>query len=111
MFADYFLQTARMLSGRSDYMHIGRAQHAAIHAVGSAIAFVLIGASAAFILVIVAIEWVVHFHIDWAKARYSDTHDLTPAQARFWQATGLDQALHQLTYVAMVWAWVMFAAT
>jgi hypothetical protein len=54
---------------------------------------------------------VVHFHIDWAKARYSDTHDLTPAQARFWQATGLDQALHQLTYVAMVWAWVMFAAT
>lgn len=110
MFADYFMQTPRMLSGRGEYLHLGRAQHAAIHAVGSVIAFVLIGAPLGFILAIAVLEWAVHFNIDWGKARYCDGKGLGPADAAFWRAAGLDQALHQFTYIAMVWAWAAFAA-
>ena len=106
MFADYFLQTPRMLSGRSEYWHMGRAQHAAVHAAGSFIAFVLVGAAPGFILALVLAEWVVHFNIDWDKARYSQVRGLTPQQAGFWRAAGVDQALHQLTYVAMIWIWM-----
>lgn len=110
MFADYFLQTPRMLAGRASFLHLGRAQHAAVHAIGSAIAFAVIGALWGFILAICATEWAVHFVIDWAKARHSVANDLGPTDARYWRAAGLDQALHQFTYIAMVWAWVVFAA-
>ena len=110
MFADFFLQTPRMLSGRDMYIHRGRAEHAGIHALGSVIVFVLIGAPTLFIVWIVLLEWVVHFHIDWAKARYSMHKQHTPAEAGFWRAAGLDQACHQLTYLAMAWAWLVLQA-
>ncbi len=109
MFADFFLQTPKMLSGRGEYFHMGRAQHAGVHVVGSVIVFLLFGAPLMFILVIGALEWVVHFNIDFFKASYSDKKQLEPNQAAFWRAAGLDQCLHNLTYVAMVWAWVTFA--
>lgn len=109
MFADFFLQTPKMLSGRGEYWHMGRAQHAGVHVLGSIIAFVIIGAPVLFTVLIVAIEWVIHFNIDFFKGRYNDEKELNPSQALFWFAFGVDQALHQLTYVAMVWAWVVFA--
>ncbi|SFT34433.1 DUF3307 domain-containing protein [Sedimentitalea nanhaiensis] len=109
MFADYFLQTPRMLAGRATYWHLGRAQHALIHAIGSAAALLLIGAPIGFILTICAAEWVVHFHIDWAKAHHSETCGYCPNDAGFWRAAGIDQALHQFTYIALVWAWVRFS--
>lgn len=109
MFADYFLQTQRMLSGRGEYWHLGRAQHAGVHAIGSVLSFALVGAPVVFILVIVALEWAIHFHIDFWKARLCDQKSLDPSKAAFWRAAGVDQALHQLTYLAMVWAWLEFA--
>jgi len=109
MFADYFLQTPRMLSGRATYFHLGRAQHAGIHAAGSAIAFALVGTPAPFIVAICLAEWLVHFHIDWGKARHSESKQLGPKDAGYWRAAGFDQALHQLTYIGMVWAWLWFA--
>lgn len=110
MFADYFLQTPRMLSGRGTYLHMGRAQHAGAHALLSIPVFLVVGADYGFIVALVLAEWLVHFHLDWAKARYSELRALKPTQARFWHAFGVDQALHQLTYIAMVWAWLLCAA-
>lgn len=111
LLADFFFQTPRMLTGRSTYWHVGRAQHAAVHAAGSVLCFLIVGANAGFIAAIVLAEWVIHFNIDWGKAHYTEANRLDPSQARFWHATGVDQALHQLTYIAMVWAWVVFAAS
>ena len=108
MFADYFLQTQRMLSDRAEYVHVGRVQHVIIHAIGSAIAFALLLTNPVFILVTVVIEAVVHYHIDWAKDNLNQKWDLTPDQSGYWSLTGLDQLLHQLTYIAMVWAWAAF---
>ena len=108
MLADFFMQTPRMLTGRAVYLHMGRAQHAGVHMLMSIPVFVLVGASTGFIVLIVAAEWAVHFNLDWGKARYSEVKALNPTQARFWQAMGVDQAMHHLTYVAMVWAWVLY---
>ncbi|MBD0864979.1 MAG: DUF3307 domain-containing protein [Rhodobacteraceae bacterium] len=109
LFADFFLQTTKMLVNRSTYAHMGRAQHAGIHAAGSGIAFVIVGAPVPFIIVTLIAEWIVHFHIDWGKAAYSKMKAYTPKMAGFWRAVGVDQALHHLTYVAMVVAWVIHA--
>ncbi|NRB33877.1 MAG: DUF3307 domain-containing protein [Rhodobacteraceae bacterium] len=111
LFADYFLQTPMMLSGRGTYLHLGRALHAGVHALGSIIVFVIFGAPVSFILPVVLIEWFVHFNIDYGKAKWSEIHNQTPDQAGFWRANGTDQALHQLTYVAMAWAWLVLVAT
>ena len=108
MFADYFLQTKMMLDGRETYIHFGRFLHAGVHAVGSLLVFAAIGASLVFILPLILAEWVVHYHIDWLKGRYTAIQKLTPADAAFWRAAGVDQALHQLTYVVMIWAWVLY---
>lgn len=109
MFADFYLQTPKMLAGRGEYLHAGRAQHAAVHVAGTAIVFLIFGAPWSFILIVSVLEWIVHFNIDFAKAHYSDKKQLQPNQAAFWRATGLDQLMHSLTYIAMVWAWLTFA--
>ena len=108
MFADYFLQTPKMLEGRGTYLHMGRAQHALVHAVGSLICFLIMGAPLPFIAVIIALEWVVRFHIDWGKATYTAKKGHGPMDAGFWRAAGFDQFLHHMTYVAMIWAWVTY---
>lgn len=108
MFADYFLQTPRMLDGREVYFHLGRAEHAGVHVLGSILVFLVVGAPTLFILAVVAGEWVAHFNIDWAKGAYSARKKLKPDQALYWRAAGFDQACHQMTYVAMAWAWAVF---
>lgn len=107
MLADFFLQTPRMLSGRAAYLHMGRAQHAGLHAAATVVVLALVGIPLWFIAVIAVAEWAVHFHIDWGKAAYSELRGYTPADAKFWRAVGFDQALHQLTYVAIIWAWAL----
>lgn len=104
LFADFYLQTPRMLRDRGLYLHMGRVQHAGIHAVGSLVAFVLVGVPLVTALVVAIIEWAVHFHIDWGKGRWSDHTGHGPDQAGYWRAFGVDQALHQWTYLVMVWA-------
>lgn len=105
LLADFFLQTRRMLAGRGEYLHLGRLQHAGLHAVLSLPAFLVIGAPWTFTLILCAVEGVLHYHIDWAKGVYSAKTCHGPSDAAYWRAFGLDQLLHQLTYVGMVWAW------
>lgn len=104
MFADYFLQTPIMLRDRGVYIHPGRALHCLVHAVGTVICFVLVGVPIAAVLIVTLAEWVVHYHIDWGKGRWSDLQNHTPTHAGYWRAFGADQLLHQLTYLAMLWA-------
>ena len=99
MLADFYLQAPRMLVDRDRYLHMGRAQHAAVHAVGSAIGLLLMGTALPIILLITAAEWLAHYHIDWGKSRYSNIMGYTPNDPGFWRAFGFDQALHQLTFV------------
>ena len=110
MLGDYFLQTRMMLDGRDQYAHLGRFLHAGVHATGSFIAFLLIGAPVVFVVPLVLAEWAVHFHIDWWKGRHTSDQNLTPADAGYWRASGVDQALHQLTYIAMIWIWLTMGA-
>ena len=53
-------------------------------------------------------DMAVHYHIDWAKQQLNK--GLTPADRVFWVWFGLDQALHYLTYIAIIgWAVGAFA--
>lgn len=109
LFADFFMQTPRMLAGRDEYLHFGRAQHAALHGMFSVLCVMAMGAPLGFILWLCLAETIVHYHIDWGKGVHSARTQNGPTDAGYWRAFGVDQLLHQLTYIAMFGAWAMFA--
>lgn len=102
MFADFFLQTPIMLGGRSVYVHVGRALHCLIHVLGSALVLVLLGIPVGVFATLIVAEWIVHYHIDYGKGVWSEWAGHSPQDASYWRAFGVDQALHQVTYVVMV---------
>ena len=107
MLADFFLQTRRMLTGRDEYMHMGRMQHAGLHGLFSIVVFLVMGAPLVFLLVVCLVETIVHYHIDWLKGWYSAVKGHTPMDGAYWRAFGTDQLMHQLTYVVMIWVWAV----
>ena len=98
-----------MLAKRAVYVHWGRVEHAGLHAILSFLSLIVIGAPLVFSFALSMLEWIVHYHIDWAKGRYSEHKQHGPTDAGYWRAFGLDQLMHQLTYVAMLWAWATYA--
>lgn len=107
LLADFYLQNAFMLSGRGAYLHPGRALHCLVHAALTLVVLFIFGMGTGAILAVALIEFVAHFHIDWGKAQVLARRNLGPNDAGYWHATGVDQALHQATYVliALVWLW------
>ena len=53
-----------------------------------------------FFVLMSMIDFVAHYHIDWAKMNYGNRDITTPA---FWNHLGLDQMAHQLTYIAIAY--------
>lgn len=107
--ADFLLQPAFMHQNKGTYGHFGGIVHAGIHSLFTAFVllvfmfFEVVEISATTINVIVLAEFVVHYHIDWAKMNINkrmgwgaNTH------AEFWYLTGFDQYLHMLTYVVII---------
>jgi hypothetical protein len=107
--ADFFLQNAYIIQNRRYYGHPGGLLHVAIHLAGSLIALVIMGTSAATLALMLLAEGVIHYHLDWAKDNFVFRRDLTPRDASYWYATGIDQGLHQATYLGMAAWWAMSA--
>lgn len=106
--ADFVLQSPYIIENRRFYGHPGGLLHVAIHAAGSLAALAIIGLPGLVtVLLLILAEAVVHYHIDWSKDNLVASMDLTPKDAGFWYATGIDQGLHQLTYLAMAAYWVL----
>jgi len=83
---------------------MGGVCHAALHGFGTAMAAVCfvhpIGAC-----LLGTVDWCVHYHIDWAKMKLNRRWDLRPDNSeKFWWLLMFDQYLHQLTYIAILWA-------
>jgi hypothetical protein len=103
--ADFVLQSPYILDNRKHYGHPGGLLHVAIHLAGSLIALLIVGSAMSTILVLLAVEGIVHYHMDWAKDNFVAARDLNPREPLFWYATGFDQGVHQLTYIGMAAYW------
>ncbi|MDR3473642.1 MAG: DUF3307 domain-containing protein [Devosia sp.] len=101
--ADYMLQTGWMIAGKGRLAAPGGYAHAGIHVLGSAIILALLHVPAPAIAELAAGEFVIHYALDFAKVYYG--HGVNPDQdpQRFWALHGLDQVLHQLTYLGMTY--------
>jgi hypothetical protein len=53
-----------------------------------------------FAMVIAFVDFVIHYHTDWAKMNYGNRDIQTP---EFWAHLGLDQMVHQVTYILLTY--------
>jgi hypothetical protein len=102
--ADYVLQTSFQYKNKGIYGHRGGLLHAGIHVTGTALALALF-LPPTMVLILALADGLIHYHIDWAKETISRTYQLKNHEdRRYWLLFGMDQLLHQMTYIGLVWA-------
>jgi hypothetical protein len=105
--ADFILQTDQIFRQKGSYGAPGGLWHALIHILLTAPVFLLFpGGGPGLAAMLLAGEFVVHYHIDWTKEQILRREGWTPKDKYFWWALGIDQLLHALTYVAILWIWL-----
>lgn len=119
---DFFWQPPWMLNDKGRFGAWGGIAHSGVHALATAtilIAFWHLAngpmlfpleayrADVSLIALVVLGEFVIHYFTDFAKMNLNAKMGWGPTtHSEFWQLTGFDQLVHQLTYVGVVW--IMF---
>lgn len=106
---DYVMQTSAMVSKKAIFFSPEGLTHAAIHGALSSLVvcfgLLWVGASGsdaiALTLGIGFLDFVIHYLLDVAKARYVPS-SLTPETQLHWVFFGLDQLLHNMTYIFFI---------
>lgn len=105
--ADFVLQTDKMITEKGVYGSRFGVYHSVIHAVGTFFAFLWVHPIIAVATAI--IDFILHYHIDWAKININKRYNYTPNDAKFWYWLGADQMLHQYTYIILLgWVFLFF---
>ena len=119
---DWLLQSnfPYQFSNKGTYGHFGGLLHSGIATLGSLVAFIVWtgfivpSSSLALCLILLLISskiWLVlfaefafHYHVDWLKVNLNRWFQLNMTKdAGYWNLIGVDQMLHSLSYVTMVW--------
>jgi len=99
---DFVIQNAYILNHRRIWGHPGGLLHVGVHAALSLPVLLFAGVHGALLAELLLGEAVFHYHVDWAKDLINYRAGWTPANKQFWWLTGIDQALHQLSYLVIV---------
>ncbi len=101
---DFLLQTKYQYSNKGTYGHPGGLLHVIICMFGTWVVLYYVLGMFLLALPIIALEGIIHYHIDWAKMNLNTYLKLSPTNSeQFWWLLGFDQFLHYMTYVAIVW--------
>lgn len=104
--ADYCLTTRQMLEAKASGKRVHYiALHAGVHAVLMSGVLLACGTSLQLVALLFAIEFASHFIIDYAKGLVGRCFPVCAdvQKKAFWVVYGLDQLLHLLVIVAMLW--------
>jgi len=99
-FVDYILQTEKLVKEKKKN-NSALAKHAFHHAIGSSIIFLFfVGPFTA--LFVGLIDFCIHAIVDYLKM-HSPIFKAKPMTHSFFVYFGLDQMLHHLTYIFLIW--------
>lgn len=85
---------------KGNYGHLGGVVHALIHAIGT---FIVLYYFAKHAFTLAILDGLIHYHIDWLKMNINKAYNLKPDNSQwFWILLGIDQLLHQLTYLLII---------
>lgn len=99
---DFVFQNAYILNNRRIWGHPGGILHVAIHAALTLPILLVAAVPAPLLVALVLGEALFHYHVDFVKDRWIHNAGWTVTDKQFWWLTGIDQALHQLSYLLIV---------
>lgn len=99
--ADYVLQYDYMVREKGIYGATGGVHHSLVHASWTFLILVFFCNDANLVIGLAFLDFVLHYHIDWAKQQLN--RNLTVKDNMWWAWFGLDQALHYLTYIGIIY--------
>src|SRR5262249_51160555 len=98
---DFALQTPRQIRAKGNYGQLAGLEHAGLHAVASLPALLVLTQSQAAIVFAIIGEFLVHYHVDWTKARIDKWWGFSNQSTAYWIVFGFDQLVHQATYLTL----------
>jgi hypothetical protein len=106
LMVDFFLQTPYQYLNKGKYFHPGGLLHSFLHIIATGILLFVFGAKKHLIEILI-VEFLLHYHIDWAKVQINSRYGWkADKNEEFWMLLGIDQYLHALTYIGIVW-WII----
>jgi hypothetical protein len=106
---DFAFQTYDQVKTKGIYLHLGGISHAGLHMLGSIPALLILTHAPALVAALLAGEFLVHYHTDWAKSQIDGRLRLNDTNSLYWTIFGSDQLVHQATYLAMTYIALRFA--
>ena len=98
---DFPLQVPYMYKNKGKYGHLGGLIHALLHGIFTAIILYFLFPQYIWLAII---DFVLHYHIDWAKVKINSHFNLKPDTSEcFWILLGFDQLLHFYTYFGIAY--------
>jgi hypothetical protein len=106
--ADFFIQTPYMYLNKGKYGHPGGLLHSGIQALGTFMSLWWF-APIEFCLYVTLFDFIIHYHTDYAKVKINNRFGWKPDNSEnYWRLLGLDQFVHCMTYVAIVWMYCIY---
>ena len=102
-YIDFVNQSMEEVHGKGIYGNAYGLMHSIKHGVATFLIFCWFTGNFPFSVIIAFIDFALHYHIDWAKININKRWNYTVENPKFWMWLGLDQLLHSLTYLFLVW--------
>ena len=102
-YIDFVNQSMEEVNGKGIYGNAHGIMHSLKHGIGTFVVMWLFIADPLFAITLGFIDFVLHYHIDWAKMNINKRWHYTVEQKPFWIWLGADQLAHSLTYLGLVW--------
>lgn len=105
-YVDFVNQTMEEVQWKGTYLDWRGVKHSVKHGVATAIIFYLCSDpifEPSGAILIGLIDFILHYHIDWAKININKHNNYTVENPKFWTWLGADQLAHSLTYLLLVW--------
>jgi len=102
-YIDFVNQSMEEVQGKGIYGNAHGIMHSIKHGLGTLLIFWAFTGEFEYSVIIGLIDFALHYHIDWAKININKKFNYTTENPKFWMWLGLDQLLHSLTYLMLVW--------
>lgn len=107
LLVDWCWQPEYEWKNKGIFGHWGGIRHSVKNGFGTAICFGIMGIAFPTIFYVFCIDFGVHYLIDWCKMNINKKMGWAPTtHNQFWWLTGLDQCLHQLCYILLIFIFV-----
>lgn len=102
LLVDFPFQTSFQYLNKGTWLHLGGLLHSSLHGIGTLI-ILLCFTNPLLAFALAVLDFVLHYLIDYCKVNINRKLGYSPVNSeQFWWLLGIDQWLHQLTYLAIV---------